>query len=75
MEYLEAQKKSMEVEWEIGFCNQGESCWCRTIKPKDPVLYQDGEEESEYWIVNPGSIGKEITEHIVRVHNESLRNK
>lgn len=72
MTYQEAIEKSLSVKWEIGLCSQGKDCWCRTIKPVDPILFQDGEDLQEYYVVRSGEMNKETAEHFVKLHNEKI---
>ncbi len=72
MTYQEAIDKSLTVKWETGMCSQGEVCWCRTVKPVDPILFQDGEDLQEYYVVRSGEMNKETAEHFVKLHNEKL---
>lgn len=72
MTYQEAIEKSLTVKWEIGICSQGEECWCRTIKPVDPILFQDGEDHQEYYVARSGEMNKETAEHFVKLHNEKV---
>lgn len=73
MDYSQAQKKSLEVEWEISTCSQGEECWCRIIKPVVPLLFQEVGQDEEYHIVSSGSLDKDAAEHFVKLHNENLK--
>ena len=72
MDYKQAIKKSLTVEWVIGVCPQGEECWCRTIMPKEDINYLDGEVEDKFYIIGQGEMQKEIAEHFVKIHNEKL---
>jgi hypothetical protein len=74
MEYKEAEQKAFTIKWEVGTCNQGERCWCRTIKPIEPILFEDGDSQ-EYWIVGSGELHKEIAEYFVQLHNEKINNQ
>ena len=75
MTYQEAIEKSLTVKWEIGTCQQGEQCWCRTIKPVEPILFEDGDTEEEYYVVRSGELNKETVEHLVKLHNETFNTK
>ena len=75
MEFEEAEEKSLTVKWEIGTCSQGENCWCRTIKPIEPILFNDGDSQDEYWIVGSGELHKNIAEYFVELHNKNIENK
>jgi len=70
MTYEEAQQKALTVEWVASTCNQGESCWCRIIEPKIPIIY--GRDNEEYYIAGSGSIPQFEAEHLVELHNKSL---
>jgi hypothetical protein len=74
MTYKQAIEKSLTVKWKVGTCDQGEKCWCRTIKCEQPVMFKEREddEEDEYWVVGPAELNKETVEHIVKLHNESI---
>ena len=74
MTYQEVQQKSLQVEWETVPCHQGEDCWCRMIKPATPIIYNEDDAISdEHYICGSGSLDKKTAEHIVKVHNESLK--
>jgi hypothetical protein len=75
MKFEEAEEKSLTVKWEIGTCSQGERCWCRTIKPIEPILFDDGDSQDEYWIVGSGELHKNIAEYFVELHNKNIENK
>ena len=68
----EAFRKVLTVEWKAGICNQGAECWCRTIVPKEKIEYGDGE---EMYIAASGTLPASFANHIVRLHNESLKQK
>lgn len=72
--YKEALEKSLTARWKVEPCHQGESCWCRMIVPEEDIVWQSfhaGPDE-EFYLVGSGSIGKEVAEHIVKIHNQSL---
>jgi hypothetical protein len=71
MKYQEAIEKSFQVKWKVGTCSQGEKCWCRTIKPIEPIFYEDGG-DAEYYVVGMGELSKETAEYFVELHNEKL---
>jgi hypothetical protein len=71
MTHQEAIEKSFKVKWQIGTCSQGEECWCRTIKPIEPILYEDGG-NAEYYVVGMGELSKETAEYFVKLHNEKF---
>jgi hypothetical protein len=62
------EQELLKVEWKVELCHTGESCWCRIIVPKIPVFYR----EEEMTICDAGSISKEVAEHLVKLHNNSL---
>lgn len=70
MNYQDAMKHSLTVRWKTSLCSQGEICWCRMIEPEHKITDKDGE---EIYIAPSGSIDKIHAEHIVKLHNESLR--
>ena len=74
MEYKEAEQKAFTIKWEVGTCNKGERCWCRTIKPIEPIFFDDRDSQ-EYWIVGSGELHKEIAEYFVQLHNEKINNQ
>ena len=75
LNYTEAIQESLKRKWVIGTCSQGEECWCRTITCEEPLMYQEYKdiEPEEFSVVGQGDLGKEIVEHIVKIHNESLK--
>ncbi len=70
MTYKEAQELSMKVEWKTSTCNQGSECWCRIIEPKEEIKDKDG---NEIYIAGSGCISESYAEHIVKLHNHSLK--
>ena len=74
MKFEEAEQIALTIKWQIGTCNQGERCWCRTIKPIEPILFDDGGQD-EYWIVESGELHKNIAEYFVQLHNEKIVNQ
>ena len=72
MTYQEAIDKSFTVKWKVGTCSQGEQCWCRTIELAEPILFDDGNTLSEYYIVRSGEMLKETAEYFVKLHNETF---
>lgn len=76
MNYEEAIRKSLKVEWKVGFCPQGDKCWCRTIEPIEPITFiNQNNEEDEFYILPIGSLNKETVEHLVKLHNNKLNLK
>lgn len=78
MNYEEAQNKAFKVEWIAKECSS-KDCWCGVIFPKEPIIYNNKigdyiSDDEEFYIVGSGSINKEFAEHIVKLHNESLKN-
>jgi len=75
MIYQEAIEKALTVKWKVGTCQEGEKCWCRTIEPAEPILFEDGNILSEYYIIRSGEVIKETVEHLVKLHNQYLDNE
>jgi hypothetical protein len=75
MTYAEAIQKSLTVKWKVDTCDQGEECWCRIVKCEEPLMYKEREDsdEDEYWPIRAGEVGKETVEHIVKLHNKSIK--
>lgn len=72
MTFLEARDKSLQVEWEVLPCPQGEDCWCRIVAPKTPLRYTEHGISENYFIVTSAQIDTATAEHIVKLHNESI---
>jgi hypothetical protein len=72
MNYKEAQEHSLHVEWKTTTCNAGNVCWCRIIEPVEEIKDDDG---NEIYIAGSGCVPKEYAEHIVLLHNKSLKNR
>jgi len=70
MNYQEAMQHALKVDWKVSLCHEGKECWCRVIEPKEKII---SSEDEEIYIVGSGSISKEHAEHIVNVHNCSLK--
>jgi len=70
MTYKEAQEHSLKVEWKTTICQSGEQCWCRIIEPKEKIEDSDGE---EIYITPSGNVSRIHAEHIVELHNKSLK--
>lgn len=76
--YRRAKEIARTTKWEIGICDQGKICWCRTVKCITPVMYTpDGdayveEYECEYFPIGTGAVDKEMVEHIVYIHNRYI---
>ena len=75
MDYTEAIQKSLTVKWVVDTCSQGEQCWCRIIRCEEPLMYKEREDsdEEEYCPVRAGEVGRDTVEHIVKLHNESIK--
>lgn len=73
MKFLDAREKSLSVKWVVDTCPQGEKCWCRTIRCEEPIYYEDGESEEEYYVIDGGKVDKDVVEHIVKLHNDSIK--
>ena len=69
MTYQEAIAKSLTVRWKLDTCEQGDKCWCRSIRCETPIMFDEGE---EYWVVVVGRINRETAEHIVMLHNKEI---
>lgn len=70
MTYQEALKHALTVPWKTVTCDEGTRCWCRGITPVDMVADSD---DNKVYIVATGEMQKEHAEHIVKLHNESLK--
>ena len=68
--YKEAQELSLKVEWKVGKCLQGKRCWCRPIHLKKRIEDENGH---EIYIISSGCISTVHAEHIVKLHNASLK--
>ena len=71
--YEQAGEKSFQVPWKLDLCSQGEICWCRIVKPVEPILYMDGEYQEEYLLAPSGHLDKRLAEYLVELHNEKLK--
>lgn len=73
--YEEAMELCLTVPWKITKCNQGESCWCRMIEPVEEIKYMSAisEDTETIYIARSGSLEKKIAEHMVKLHNDSLK--
>ena len=70
MTYQEAYDLALKSKWIATPCFVGESCWCNTITTETPIIF--GLDDDELKIVPSGTISKQLAEHIVKVHNQSL---
>ena len=73
MTYQEAYDLALKSKWINKPCFVGEECWCNIITTETPIIF--GEDNDEVQIVSSGAINKQIAEHIVKVHNQSLELK
>lgn len=55
----------LNVRWKIETCNSGTDCWCRLIVPETP------EDDGDY-VIGDGSIGADVAEHLVKLHNDKI---
>ena len=69
MTYQEAYDLALKSKWIATPCFVGESCWCNIITPETPIIFGL---DDELKIVPSGTISKQLAEHIVKVHNQSL---
>ena len=72
MDYKQAVDYSLKVEWKTTPCSKGENCWCRVIEPKKEIKDDNG---NEIYIAGSGCVPKKYAEHIVELHNKSLKKK
>lgn len=72
LSYSQAISESFKRKWAIDTCSQGEDCWCRTIKTDPPTIFLDGDSVEEYYVVEMGSLNKEMVEYIVKLHNNKI---
>lgn len=70
--YEQASEKSFQVPWKLDLCSQGETCWCRIVKPVEPIIYMDGQDQEEYWLVPSGQLDKRLAEYLVKLHNDTF---
>ena len=71
MTYQEAYDLALKSKWIATPCFVGESCWCNINTPETPIIF-GLDDDDELKIVPSGSISKQLAEHIVKVHNQSL---
>lgn len=74
MTYEEAQQKLLTVRWKTKECTQSD-CWCSAVVPEEDIVYNngiEGEVDDYVYIAGAGALTKELAEHIVKIHNESL---
>jgi hypothetical protein len=72
--YKQASELAFTVRWKLGTCFSGDDCWCRPIQGEQPIMFDDGGVESEYFIARSGELSKDIAEYFVKLHNEKLEN-
>ena len=72
MNFEEAKKLSLEVEWKTTPCQAGKECWCRIIEPVETITDDDG---NEIYIAGYGAIPKDYAEHIVQLHNDFIKSE
>jgi hypothetical protein len=68
--YQDAINKSLKSKWLVKSCFSGDDCWCKIIVLETPIIFDD-DQKIEY-IVGYGSVSKEVADHIVFLHNQSL---
>lgn len=61
----------INFRWKTEPCHT-KDCWCAIITTEKPVFWEQSPEEEAY-IAPSGSIPKEIAEHIVKIHNNNLK--
>jgi hypothetical protein len=71
MKYNEALEYAKNLEWKLGNCGH-DNCWCASILPKEDVIDDEG---NAIDIVPSGLVDKSVAEHIVKIHNESIKSK
>jgi|LakMenEpi03Aug12_release.lakeMendotaPanAssembly.Ray.scaffolds.fasta_scaffold652304_2 hypothetical protein len=67
MTYEETKLKLLTLPWKRVKCTQ-ETCWCAGITTEQPVEFED----DELYVVRTGSMYKEVADHIIKIHNETL---
>ena len=73
MTYQEARELLFKTKWKTTLCKTGEECWCRIIKPIEPILFGNSSNKEEMTICDAGSISKDFAEYFVELHNTRLR--
>lgn len=61
-----------DVKWKTAPCFTRKKCWCRVIIPVKKMTDKEG---NELYVVGSACIPKVNAEHIVKVHNASLKKK
>ena len=69
MNHKQAKDKLLTVKWKTVPC-PNKDCWCAMIYPEEEFNY---EEDEEAFVIGSGAIDKDLVEHIVEVHNQSLK--
>ena len=75
MTYQEAKQQAFKVRWKVGKCFSGDECWCKPIQGEEPIMFMDGDREQEHYIVDSGTVRKEIAEYIVELHNKNIESR
>lgn len=76
MNYEQAKNMSRMLPWKVDECSEGKSCWCRIVIPENFIPYKEGDAEGQIeFIIPSSSINREDAEHIVHIHNLSLKIK
>lgn len=71
-EHKEAQEKLLNTKWKTEVCQQGASCWCRSIVPVEEIRYSGDE---EMYVVGQGEMAADVAAYIVKLHNEHLEHR
>ena len=81
MTYKQSVQELYKRPWKAVTCSQGESGWCRIIETLEPIEYQvnkSEEDEDTFELISQvipmGAIDTEFAEHVVKLHNDSLKN-
>ncbi|MFA6355301.1 MAG: hypothetical protein WCW65_02660 [Candidatus Paceibacterota bacterium] len=80
MTYKQAEKLAYKSRWKIKVCGSGNECWCRGIYPEKEILFKQKNLEGEmveelYFVEGVANMSKKLAIHVVKLHNNSLRNK
>ena len=72
--YIKEFKDLLKYEWKVDKCTT-ENCWCAWITTKDPIYFKSNDKHCEEaaYIAPSGAIPKELAEHIVELHNLTLK--
>lgn len=71
MTYTELFELVKDKPWKVTLCETGAECWCRLVTPENPIY--DGDEPLN--LISWGAVSKDVAEHLVNLHNESLTEK